>query len=129
MLFAEKETVLSSSQGKGEDSQMKCLSTKLATAGVCAVQIKYEDKASLFLCTIRLQFLHRLDFSSSVSLTVGTRRYLLLELGWGLVAGMGGGSIMGVCVCARGSRGWLERASLFPSTCDFSQRPLKPCLQ
>lgn len=46
---------------------MKCLSTKLATAGVCAVQIKYEDKASLFLCTIRLQFLHRLDFSSSNS--------------------------------------------------------------
>lgn len=80
---------------------MKCLSAKLATAGVCAVQIKYEDKASLFLCTIRLQFLHRLDFSSSVSHrpTVGTRRYLLLELGWGLVAGMGGGSIMGVCVC------------------------------
>lgn len=88
--------------------------TKLTSTAVCAclpVQTKYEDNASLFRGTIRLQLL---GFSSRVCggrrPTVGTRRYLL-AFGWRLVA---------VCVCVCEGvlvvgLGGLNRTSLFLS--------------
>lgn len=99
-----------------------CLSTKLPTTGVCESKLNIKImpacpgvQPGYSVCTYWI--------FPAVCVCggdpVGTRRYLLF--GWGLVARMGGGSIMG-SVCEGGGRGGeLNRTSLFHSTCDFSQ--------